>query len=71
MWTCVEWPDSVAVLGTGKSVKVNGTVDGLPIPTALMPTGKGSHMISLSKKVLKSLNKQLGDEVEVVVKDRV
>ena len=71
MWTCVEWPESVKVLGTGKSVKIVGTVDNYPIQTAFMPTGKGTHMISLNKKVLKAINKKLGDSVEVFVKDTV
>jgi len=27
-WTCVEWPESVSALGTGKAVKVTAAIDG-------------------------------------------
>ncbi len=70
-WTCVAWRDSVKALGTGKTVKVVGAVDGQPIQAALMPTGLGTHMLSLNKEFLKKINKGMGDEVEVYIKDRV
>lgn len=68
-WTCMIWPDSKAVLGTGKATKITGSVDGYPVQTALMPTGAGAHMLPLSKPVLKAINKQLGDQVTVTIDD--
>lgn len=70
-WTCVNWPGSKDILGTGRAVRVTGTVDGHPIQTALMPNGVGGHMLPLSKPILKTINKQLGDTVTVVSKDKV
>ncbi|WP_235928858.1 DUF1905 domain-containing protein [Marisediminicola senii] len=35
-----------------------------------MPTGTGGHMVSLSATVRKSLGKQIGDVVQVVVTPR-
>lgn len=64
-WTCVIWPDSVAVLGTGKTVKVNCTVDDQPLEATLMPSGKGNHFVPLKAAVRKSLKKDIGDSVAV------
>lgn len=49
VWPCIEIPDSKELLGTGKAVKVAATVDGEPVSVALMPTGAGGHMLSISK----------------------
>jgi hypothetical protein len=64
-WTVIEVPGSKAFLGTGNSTKVTGTVDGVPIPAALMPTGEGDHFISLSKAFRKQLAKDVGDTAVV------
>ena len=64
-WSVIEVPGSHAFLGTGKSIRVTGTVDGIPIPAALMPTGRGDHFISLSKAFAKRLGKGVGDGVAV------
>jgi hypothetical protein len=71
VWTCVEMPDSVEFFGTGRSVKIAGTVDGLPIASAFMPTGTGGHMISLNAALRKRLGKQLGDEVTIHLSERL
>ncbi|HEY4226122.1 MAG TPA: DUF1905 domain-containing protein [Pseudolysinimonas sp.] len=66
IWSCVEVPDSVALLGTGKTVRVDATVDGMPLPNAsLMPTGSGGHMLSISAKLCGKLGKDVGDAVTV------
>ena len=70
-WTCVVWPESKDILGTGKATKVTATVDGHPVQTALMPNGHGAHMLPLSKPVLKAINKQLGDQVTIMIIDRL
>ena len=71
MWTCINWPGSKEILGTGKAVKIKGTVDGHPIQVALMPNGQGDHMLSINKPLLKKLGKQLGDTVTVFIEGRV
>lgn len=66
VWACVAIPGSEELLGTGKSVRVDATVDGVLLPNVgLMPTGKGGHMLSLSAKVRKQLDKGIGDSVTV------
>lgn len=69
VWTCVNLPGSKQILGTGKAVKIKGTVDGYPIQVGLLPNGQGDHMLSLNKQILKKINKQLGDDVTVIIED--
>lgn len=69
-WTCVIWPDSVAVLGTGKTVKVNCTVDDQPFEVTLMPSGKGNHFVPLKAAFRKLLKKDIGDSVTVCIVGR-
>jgi hypothetical protein len=71
LWSCVEVPGSVELLGTGKSVKVVATVDGEPVTAGLMPTGAGGHMLSISAKLRKKLGKELGDVVAVHLSERL
>ena len=71
LWSCVEVPDSVELLGTGKSVKVVATVDDEPMTGGLMPTGVGGHMLSISAKLRKKLGKDLGDSVVVHLTERL
>jgi len=69
--SCVELPGSKEIFGTGKSVKVVGTVDGLPLTSAFMPTGSGGHMVSISAKLRKQLGKDVGDTVTIRLKRRL
>ena len=71
LWSCVEVPDSVALLGTGRAVRVVTTVDGLPLTAGLMPTGSGGHMLSISAALRKRLGKDLGDDVVVHLAERL
>lgn len=64
-WTYVLWSDSVAYLGTGKAVKVEGTMDGHDFTATFLPWGNGSHMLPIKAALLKVLKKQTGDTVEV------
>ena len=63
-------PGSKAFLGTGTSIRVSGTVDGVPIPAALMPTGQGDHFISVSKAMRAQLGKDVGEAVDVRITGR-
>lgn len=65
-WTCVVWPESVEALGTGKSVKVTAAADGHEFQASFLPIG-GMHMLPLRAAVLKAIDKQVGDTVEVQV----
>ncbi len=71
MWSCVEIPTSAEFFGTGRSVRVDATVDAVTLENVgAMVTGKGGHMLSLSAKVRKALGKEIGDTVQVTVTKR-
>lgn len=70
-WTYVLVPDSVALLRTGRSVKVSGTVDGWPVETSLLPIGGGRHMLPIKADVRRAIAKQAGDEVTVRLERRL
>jgi len=71
-WPCVEVPGAVELLGTGRSVRVDATVDDVPVTNAgLMPTGTGGLMLSLNAKLRKRLGKDVGDEVTVRLERRL
>ena len=66
MWECVEVPGAVELFGSGRAVRVDASVDGIPLDNiGLMPTGTGGLMLSLNAKLRKQLGKGLGDEVTV------
>ncbi|MFJ4107620.1 DUF1905 domain-containing protein [Oerskovia enterophila] len=71
VWSCVEVPDSVELLATGKAVRVVATVDGHDLTAGLMPTGSGGHMLSISAKLRKKLGKDIGDTVTVHLTERL
>lgn len=71
-WACVEMPDSAEFFGTKRSVRVDTTVDTIPMPNVgLMVTGRGGHMLSLNAAMRKRLGKDLGDEVVVRLQRRL
>jgi hypothetical protein len=70
-WACVEVPGSATLLGTGKSVRVDATVDGVAVrDIGLMPTGSGGHMLSLNARLRARLGKDVGDTVTVRLQRR-
>jgi len=72
LWECVEMPGSAEFFGTKRSVRVDATVDDIPInDVGMMVTGTGGHMISLNAKVRTKLGKGLGDEVTVHLQRRL
>lgn len=68
-WSCVAWPESVGVLGTGLPVKVTAAIDGHEFQATFLPIG-GLHMLPLCSAILKAIHKQAGDTVEVYLKER-
>ena len=72
IWACVEMPDSAEFFGTGRSVRVDLTVDDLSLKdVGMMVTGTGGHMVSLNATVRRKLGKDVGDAVIVHLKRRV
>lgn len=69
-WTYVLLPGSKERLGTGKPVRVAGTVDDVPVEATLMPMGGGTHMLPLKQAVMRALGKTGGDRVVVRVAPR-
>ncbi len=50
-WTVVVWPESVAFFGSSRSIKVTGTVNGVPFQTSFLPWGDGTQFLPISKKL--------------------
>ena len=72
IWSCVEMPGSAEFFRTGKSVKVNATVDNIDLKNVgFMPTGTGGHMLSISAKLRTQLGKGIGDTVTVHLSERL
>ncbi len=69
-WMCVVWPESVALLGTGKPTRVLASADGHEFEVTLMPMG-GKHMVPLKLAVRELLKKGMGDQVEMCIKQKV
>lgn len=66
IWSCVEVPRSAEFFGTKRAVRVDATIDGIPLTSVgLMVTGRGGHMLSVSAKLRKQLGKNIGDAVTV------
>ena len=71
-WPCVEMPGSAEFFGTKKSVRVDATVDHIPVPdVGLMVTGRGGHMLSLNAAMRRRLGKDLGDDVVIRLRRRL
>lgn len=64
-WAAVVWPESVAFFGSTRSIKVTGTMNGVPFQTAFLPWGDGTQFLPVSKKLLKAMGKQPGDTITV------
>jgi len=66
-WTVVAVPGSREVFGTGNAVKAHGTIDGRPFTATLMPDGQGEHMLPVNGALRKTIGKQVGDVVDVLL----
>jgi len=70
-WTYVVWPKSVEFFGTRGLVKVEVTVDGVPMNTAFMAMGDGRHMLPVKAGVRRAIGKEPGDRVKVALRARL
>lgn len=61
--TYLEVDGSVELLGTGRAVKVSGTVDGHPFEATLMPSGAGVHWLPIRAALTRTIGKSTADEV--------
>jgi Domain of unknown function (DUF1905) len=67
--TLVVWPESVAFFGSTRSIKVTGTMNGVPFQTAFLPWGDGTQFLPVSKKLQKAMGKRPGDTITVTVEE--
>jgi hypothetical protein len=61
---------SAELLGTGKAVKVEGTIDGQPLAATLMPSGQGPHWLPLRAAICRAIGKNQEGETVTVHLDR-
>lgn len=64
-WACVQMPNSATFFGSGKAVKVGGTVNGHDYEATMLPVGGGTHMMPLRAAFRKKLKKDVGGDVTV------
>ncbi|TFC08011.1 DUF1905 domain-containing protein [Cryobacterium mannosilyticum] len=69
-WTVVAVPKSKTFFGTGRTIKVDGTIDGHPFAETLMPDGQGGHFLSLNAALRNAVGKRIGDIVDVHLAER-
>jgi Domain of unknown function (DUF1905) len=70
--TFVTVPGSADLLGTGRAVKVAGTIDGHPFAATLMPSGNGPHWLPIKAALCKLIGKhEAGEQIKFHLDQRL
>ncbi|MGD0619429.1 MAG: DUF1905 domain-containing protein [Bryobacteraceae bacterium] len=70
-WTYVVWPQSAAFFGTRGLVKVRGRIDDHPFRSSFMAMGDGTHKLPVKAAIRKTIGKNVGDTVRVLLDERL
>lgn len=66
-WTYLVWSGSSEFLGTRKAIKVIAQIGEHQFNATCLPRGDGTHLLPLSKAVMKAIGKSGGETVTVKV----
>lgn len=70
-WAVITMPNSFEFFGTGRAVKVEGTIDGEPFSSAFMANGEGMHLLPVKAAIRKKIGKGPGDEITIHLTKRL